>query len=424
MDSDSFDTPILFQNQDRTVTLLDLPLSISFSQNSSKEFGRKRIVSSKPLEAPFPSIDPKSEKARKNVLLRTGPLDEEHLHEGFIEVGLREIKKHHKGRWCRPRHVSTSPLPEKRCPKKRAANSVPQDDTLFEEILEPDTRVNSSHAKYQGPLALNDRPANTTFKDIRAISNRVISHSGSACTKISISSPTSEFHIPGRSAFFLANINRHSASAWSRAVLKHYPTSTASAGPGQVDCVLLDPPWQNRSVRRSKRYDTMREQDPMIALKDTLGRHLAPNALVGCWITNSRSARIAALEAFEAWGVELSEEWIWLKVTGNGEPVYDLQGHWRKPYETLLVGRLLDNHFEQAKNEGSEGRTIKRRLIVAVPDFHSRKPNLKHLVEPFLPDKDTYRALEIFARNLTSGWFAWGNEVLKFNWEGHWTDGG
>lgn len=43
------------------------------------------------------------------------------------------------------------------------------------------------------------------------------------------------------------------------------------------------------------------------------------------------------------------------------------------------------------------------------------------LVESYLPG--AYRACEIFGRDLTEGWFTWGDEALKFNWEGHWREG-
>lgn len=39
-------------------------------------------------------------------------------------------------------------------------------------------------------------------------------------------------------------------------------------------------------------------------------------------------------------------------------------------------------------------------------------------MEPYLPEN--YRACEIFGRNLTEGWFTWGDEAIKFNWDGHW----
>lgn len=116
-------------------------------------------------------------------------------------------------------------------------------------------------------------------------------------------------------------------------------------------------------------------------------------------------------KAFEEWNVRLCEEWIWAKVTTEGECVSELDGVWRKPYEVLLLGMRDDE-----SGDGVVEEKVKRRVIVGVPDLHSRKPCLKTLLEPLLPQG--YRALEIFARNLTQGWCAWGNEVLKFNWEG------
>ncbi|KAM0795567.1 MT-A70 [Usnea florida] len=192
-----------------------------------------------------------------------------------------------------------------------------------------------------------------------------------------------------------------------------YPGSSATAGPGQFDLVLLDPPWENRSVRRSAKYDTVHESDPMAILRAMLGQHMAPGALVACWITNKASVRDIALESFQAWNVRLIGEWAWLKTTVCGLPVTQVDGLWRKPYEVLLLGR---KDIDEVKDPHQE---IQRRVIVAVPDLHSRKPHLKPLIEPLLPK--TYRALEIFARNLTAEWWSWGDEVLKYNWEGHWS---
>lgn len=73
---------------------------------------------------------------------------------------------------------------------------------------------------------------------------------------------------------------------------------------------------------------------------------------------------------------------------------------------------------------GVDPASVKRRVIAAVPDLHSRKPCLKDLFERVFcsaqaPETslvcESYTALEVFARNLTAGWWACGNEVLKFN---------
>lgn len=197
------------------------------------------------------------------------------------------------------------------------------------------------------------------------------------------------------------------------AALTILPNPTAIAGPGQFDFTLLDPPWENRSVRRSAKYQTMNSSDPMTVLRGMLGQHIAPGGLVACWVTNKANTRDTALAAFEYWGVQLIEIWAWLKTTIHGKPVTEIEGLWRKPYELLLVGKRSD------KEAGHLNDTAKARVLVAVPDFHSRKPSLKELFEPMLPVH--YRALEIFARNLTAGWWAWGDEVLMYNWEGHWS---
>ena len=62
----------------------------------------------------------------------------------------------------------------------------------------------------------------------------------------------------------------------------------------------------------------------MEGLERILGDHIALGGLVACWITNSAITRARAMEIFEAWGVNLAEEWYWLKVTKDGRPVTEV----------------------------------------------------------------------------------------------------
>ncbi|KAF2461173.1 MT-A70-domain-containing protein [Lineolata rhizophorae] len=151
-----------------------------------------------------------------------------------------------------------------------------------------------------------------------------------------------------------------------------------------------------------------------------------PGALVAVWITNSyhsRQAVVGKYGLFEKWHVEFVEEWVWVKVTTSGEPVCPADGKYRLPWEVCLMGRrmkepkTIDEINAAAAASCGKYRQIKRRFIIAVPDVHSRKPCLKSLVEPLL-QKD-YRALECFARYLVEGWWSWGDEAIKFSWEGH-----
>jgi N6-adenosine-specific RNA methylase IME4 len=135
-------------------------------------------------------------------------------------------------------------------------------------------------------------------------------------------------------------------------------------------------------------------------------------------VTNRRSVRDAARAFMRQMGLVVVEEWVWVKVTSGGEPVGAVDGEWRKPYEVLLVARLAGNEYERAEDESG----VKRRIILAVPDEHSRKPCLKELCELLLDLPKPYEALEVFARGLTAQWHAWGDEVLLFNWDGYWRD--
>ncbi|TPR08481.1 Septin family protein [Aspergillus niger] len=145
-------------------------------------------------------------------------------------------------------------------------------------------------------------------------------------------------------------------------------------------------------------------------------RSIAASAI---WITNSAKARKTAYEAIRGAGLEVCEEWVWLKTTMDGRPITEVGGLWRKPYEVLVIGRQV--------RESSEDGDVVRRVIAAVPDVHSRKPNLKELFERmFFSSLEggcvPYNALEVFARNLTAGWWACGDDVLKFNSEEWWVD--
>ena len=435
-------TPILYQNPSKTLTLLDIPTSIAQAQGTIDHPGNDHIYASPPLQIPYPSTEPKSEKAKFNVLRMQQTSDAD---VGFpsasLQQGLRDVAEHWgSGRdWCLPRKISPF-IPKGQSKKRKADNDKvlsPQsrDPIHASTALLPSLKVESkerldrlsssaergfrlsesgtSVQSIEEPLILssNSKTKACTYSSMRTITNRLVHNPH--FTPFFLQCSEVNYKIPPNAKFLLSKVGESMAPAFSMAALTMYPGSSATAGPGQFDFVLLDPPWENRSVRRSAKYETVHDSDPMVILRAMLGQHLAPSALVACWITNKASVRDVALESFQAWNVRLVEEWAWLKTTVCGLPVNQIDGIWRKPYEVLLLGRKDINEVESSHQE------VQRRVIAAVPDLHSRKPHLKTLIEPFLPG--TYRALEIFARNLTAEWWSWGDEVLKYNWEGHWS---
>jgi N6-adenosine-specific RNA methylase IME4 len=197
------------------------------------------------------------------------------------------------------------------------------------------------------------------------------------------------------------------------------PAFRQRAPPAVFDLIVLDPPWPNRSARRKKaghRYATASSLDEMRALLShvPVASHLSPRGVVALWITNSTSVldfvNHPSGGLLASWGLDLVAEWTWIKVTSTGEPIVDVDSTWRKPWERLLIARRIGAPPLPA--------LVPDLAIVAVPDVHSRKPNLRGLFEESLGRG--FVGLEVFARNLTAGWWCWGDEVLLFQGNSHW----
>lgn len=428
-DSPSAKSAILYQNHSRTVVLIDIPTSIALAQTASEYRALDVLVSSEPLRQPYSSIEPKSESARARLLQQSSSEEQEHHSElqKYIQTALRDIKQTYKGDWCLPRRVSSVKVNQSR-PQKRKSDrltmsldeSPPGQRPLELAFHTYDLTNDSVSSQTRSPYHLKsaDDENEHHFANLSSIYNRVVHNDDDIRTRIVIDTKH-KFRIPPLSTFILSSIE-NSLETLKSAAMTSLCDDSLSANTGQFDFILADPPWANRSVRRAKKYKTSENHqiDPWELVQMVLGQHLNPGGLVGIWITNKPDSRKKVRTAFKTWGIQLVEEWVWVKTTIQGEPVTELDGLWRKPYEILLLGRK--SYIPRHEVSGSEQSVVNKRIICGVPDLHSRKPSLKELIEPLMPDPLDYRALEVFARNLTAGWWTWGDEVLKFNWEGNW----
>lgn len=341
---------ILFQSEDDSVVLIDVPKSIEEAQILSSEIESnkhelKRLVSAKPLDEPFKTPEPKDAPE-----LPTDSVSDL-LARGAAHNALDILRESYEGPWLLPRVL-------------------------------PDQE--------SGPNGSRKRKRRT-------------SDSETATQQGEKTDAPFPLMIPKNSRFLHGTI-----SAQRSRFVQEAPI---------FDLIVLDPPWPNRSARRKKRSYTV--ADSLGGIRETLlsipvAAHLAPDGLVAMWITNR--PRIVDLVAgprglFNAWGLEVVGEWTWLKVTTSGEPVLDMDSKWRKPWERILV----------ARRRGSDQKLACRgKVIVSVPDVHSRKPNLRGTFEDVFPPG--YKGLEVFARNLTAGWWSWGDEVLRFQHPEKWVD--
>ena len=273
----SSSSAILYQNVDRTIVLLDIPTSISLAQGTLDYACTDRIYSSPPLEAPYPSTEPNSAKAKANILRAKVSIDSDlEFPTILLYQALEEIDHHWRGEWCLMRKIS--PLVTAGRSKKRkllvaedlslslqvgiAGPDLPkplpvvdcsgvQNPAVPPRNVEPNLRVSeelSSPRKFSDPSTL---PVNLTSihvcSNIRQFINRLVNNS--CVTSVSLVHGGTSFRIPPNASFFMSKVTETTAPIFSMGALTMYPTPSGTAGPGQFDFILLDPPWRNRSAK-------------------------------------------------------------------------------------------------------------------------------------------------------------------------------
>ena len=176
----------------------------------------------------------------------------------------------------------------------------------------------------------------------------------------------------------------------------------------KYDVIVIDPPWQNKSAKRGSKYAWLDFNDIQKMPLDDLA---SENCLYLIWVTNKlKVVDFVENDLFSSLGAQKLATWYWLKLTTTFEPVYPLNSLHKRPYESVILacncsksGRLC-NHND-----------IPKQLMISsvICSIHSSKPPLDDILRYFLPRKyNEMKRLEMFARNLLSGWTSWGNQVL------------
>ena len=358
---------VLYASIDRTTVLVDIPASIAASCPL-------RLLSVEPLDAPHVLPEPKD----PTVVFNQELLDTHNRLRDSVATALEKIRKDYgESNWCLERQIDAN---HANAPLSPFITRVFKSNLS---LLQPPSG---------DPLELTELGPDTVF-DITDIYQSVVRNSSPDFHRMVISvsaNGTGTFIIPPRSSFLLAPVQTS---------IRIFTTYAASIG--LFNFVLLDPPWPNRSAERCKAaYDTLPNVKDLLLLP--IESALRDDGLVGVWVTNKPKWKQFVIQRlFPKWGVDFAGEWIWLKVTKSGEPIFDLESVMRKPYEILLFGRkpmrkdnvdhkwrrgnggerLPSTNIEAQFGEGtgsSPGRlavhAMPMKVIVAVPDLHSRKP--------------------------------------------------
>lgn len=129
----------------------------------------------------------------------------------------------------------------------------------------------------------------------------------------------------------------------------------------------------------------------------------ADNCVLFLWTTYPMIKE--ALKVIDAWGFQYkSIGFQWIKQNRSGNGYFFGFGHWtRGNTEPCLIA---------VKGKPRRANSSVSQLIFAPVRAHSQKPDIAREKIQQLMGEQSY--IELFARNTTPGWDAWGNEMHKY----------
>lgn len=225
-----------------------------------------------------------------------------------------------------------------------------------------------------------------THLNLHHVSDRIVNYNGHKPRTVCIDG---EYYLlPQKCSFLFSDVSRLE------------PLIKCATEIGGFDVIVIDPPWENKSAKRGKKYSWLSLGD---IGKIPLHRFARDGCIVALWVTNKQKVhRFVKDELFSANEIQYISEWHWIKITNSGQPVVDFTSLHKRPYETMIIGRY----------RGGEDIAIPTSVLISTPcTIHSHKPPLDEIICNYLTVKQP-RCLELFARSLKPHWTSWGNEVL------------
>ncbi|KHJ88704.1 MT-A70 protein [Oesophagostomum dentatum] len=123
----------------------------------------------------------------------------------------------------------------------------------------------------------------------------------------------------------------------------------------EFDLVVIDPPWENLSVKRQQSYIT---NDSALSGLDM--DCLTADGLVAVWITNRKGIDNDLTSHLKRWGLIRLVEFIWLKVTKEGDPVCPFNANHKLPYEKLVLASRPEAASMYKSLSSSSGKVFAR----------------------------------------------------------------
>lgn len=163
--------------------------------------------------------------------------------------------------------------------------------------------------------------------------------------------------------------------------------------------IYADPPWSYKDRRES--HGGVLDHYPTMKLDDIKALQIPAdeNCMLFLWATFPNLQE--ALDVIKAWGFKYKTlAFSWIKTNRDGKPFFGIGYYTRSNCEVCLLG---------VKGKPIKVSNSVSSVIIAPREEHSKKPDIVR--EKIVTLCGDIPRIELFARQKTPGWDAWGNEI-------------
>ena len=168
--------------------------------------------------------------------------------------------------------------------------------------------------------------------------------------------------------------------------------------------VYSDPPWRYRVYSKREQIRSAESHYPTMSLNDICAlpvkRIADKNCALFLWVTAPLLKE--CFSVIEAWGFAYKTvAFVWIKKNRRSDSLFWGMGHWTRANAELCLLATTG----QIKRQSASVHQV----IVSPVEAHSKKPDVVR--ERIIQLVGDLPRVELFARQKTTGWDVWGNEV-------------
>lgn len=172
----------------------------------------------------------------------------------------------------------------------------------------------------------------------------------------------------------------------------------------KYNIIYADPPWSYKTYSEKGKTRSAEKHYPTMSIEDIKSLPVSEIAAKDCvlfmWITFPCLKQ--ALDVLECWGFEYKTvAFVWIKQNKISNSLFWGMGYWTRSNSEICI-LATKGHPQRINNSVHQ-------VVISHIEQHSKKPD--EIRERIVALMGNIPCVELFARQKTIGWDAWGNEV-------------